>query len=161
MLHAAYSHYVTLNKSIKNKNFRRKILSKKQWFYAQKHQTCRQQERWCVVNKLQPKNRDTAPSQATNSLDQLNKVREQIRNDVLELRQLQVELLEVLEENVLEMEKYFEKSAAGTVTNQELETLRVRIQLNKHLARYYKLASRQQQLLKEKSTREGRAYTKN
>lgn len=113
------------------------------------------------MNKLQPKNRDTAPSQAANSLDQLNKVREQIRNDVLELRQLQVELLEVLEENVLEMEKYFEKSAAGTVTNQELETLRVRIQLNKHLARYYKLASRQQQLLKEKSTREGRAYTKN
>ncbi len=78
-------------------------------------------------------------------------LREQIRNDVLELRQLQVELLEILEENVMEMERYFEKSADGTVSDQELETLRVRVQLNKHLARYYKLASRHQQLLKEKS----------
>lgn len=112
------------------------------------------------MNNLQPKNRDTVPSQAASSLEQLNKVREQIRKDVLELRTLQVELLEVLEENVLEMEKYFEKSAAGTVTDQELETLRVRVQLNKHLARYYKLASRHQQLLKEKSIRESSAYTK-
>lgn len=104
------------------------------------------------MNKLQPKNRETAPSQNVTSLEQLAKAREQVRNDVLALRQLQVELLEVLEENVLEMEQYFEKSAAGTVTDQELETLRVRVQLNKHLARYYKLASRQQQLLKEKAS---------
>lgn len=74
---------------------------------------------------------------------------------------MQVELLEVLEENVLEMERYFEKSAAGTVTDQELETLRVRVQLNKHLARYYKLASQQQQLLRERVSAEGRASMKN
>jgi hypothetical protein len=109
------------------------------------------------VDNLQPKNRATVSSQEAASLEQLRKVREQIRQDVLELRQLQVELLEVLEENVLEMEQYFEKSAEGTISDQELETLRVRVQLNKYLAKYYKLASRQQQMLKEKSIAEGKA----
>ena len=109
------------------------------------------------MNSLQPENRPSIHTPQAASLKQLNEIREKVRNDIAELRQLQVELLELLEENVLEMEQYFEKSAAGTVSAQELETLRVRVQLNKHLARYYKLASRHQQLLKEKATAAGKA----
>lgn len=109
------------------------------------------------VNSLQPENRPSINSSHAASLEQLTEIREKIRNDIAELRQLQVELLELLEENVLEMEQYFEKSAEGTVTVQELETLRVRVQLNKHLARYYKLASRHQQLLKEKAAAAGKS----
>lgn len=90
---------------------------------------------------------------------QLNAIWEQLRQDQQQLKELQCELMVVLEENVLEMERYFEKSADGTVTEQELETLNVRAQLNKHLARYYKLASRQQQLLKEKASSERKAFS--
>lgn len=91
---------------------------------------------------------------------QLDALREQLRQDQQQLKALQCELLSVLEENVLEMERYFEKSAAGTATEQELETLHVRVQLNRHLARYYKLASQQQQLLKEKAFSDKKAFFK-
>lgn len=112
------------------------------------------------MNSHDPKNREKVHPSQISQLEQLNLVREQIRKEVEELRALQVELLDVLEENVLEMEQYFEKSAAGNVSEQELETLRVRVLLNKHVARYYKLASRQQQLLKEKATAKAAAQVR-
>jgi hypothetical protein len=98
------------------------------------------------------KDKESISSPVKRGLEELTKLREQAREQQDELRKLQTELLLILEENVLEMEKYFEKSAEGTVTDQELETLSVRVLLNKHMARYYKLASQQQQLIKEKTT---------
>ena len=107
------------------------------------------------------KDKPPIASPVTNRLEELNQIRQQARKQQEELRQLQTELLLVLEENVLEMEKYFEKSAAGDVTDQELETLSVRVLMNKHLARYYKLASQQQQLLKEKVFLNSKVLQKN
>ncbi|WP_224998485.1 hypothetical protein [Cesiribacter sp. SM1] len=103
------------------------------------------------------KDKDPIASPVNIRLEELNKLRQQAREQQEELRKLQTELLLILEENVLEMEKYFEKSAEGTVTDQELETLSVRVLLNKHMARYYKLASQQQQLIKEKTFLLGKA----
>ncbi|AHM62977.1 hypothetical protein D770_23660 [Flammeovirgaceae bacterium 311] len=102
------------------------------------------------------KDKEPIASPVKTRLEEISHIREQAREKQDELRKLQTELLLILEENVLEMEKYFEKSAAGTVTEQELETLSVRVLLNKHMARYYKLASQQQQLIKEKTYLQGK-----